>query len=227
MSDNRGANVDATASRVADKLKKVREASAELPEGDRRDAFRRTLDEELGAADNYSGATLTLVRNGGASTEDLFSATGNLSALTESGNLVLSVVTIGTVTTNSAGTLLLTFNASATQARVNETLQSIAYSNSSDNPPASAQINWDFNDGNSGAQGTGGALSATGSTTVSRHIFALVSINTFLPRTPESLPKPPIPYHNTMPLRSTPGQFVKNLHIGVIRPAATFWCHGV
>jgi len=49
MSDNRGADADATASRVADKLKKVREASAELPEGDRRDAFRRTLDEELGA----------------------------------------------------------------------------------------------------------------------------------------------------------------------------------
>ncbi len=79
---------------------------------------------------------------------------------------VLSGVTIGTVTTNSSGTLVLSFNANATQARVNETLQSIAYANSSDNPPASAQINWDFNDGNSGAQGTGGALSATGSTTV-------------------------------------------------------------
>ena len=48
MSENRGANADATASRVADKLKKVREASADLPESDRRDAFRRTLDEELG-----------------------------------------------------------------------------------------------------------------------------------------------------------------------------------
>ena len=48
MSENRGANADATASRVADKLKKVREASADLPERDRLDAFRRTLDEELG-----------------------------------------------------------------------------------------------------------------------------------------------------------------------------------
>ena len=36
MSDNRGANVDASASRVADKLKKVREASADLPESERR-----------------------------------------------------------------------------------------------------------------------------------------------------------------------------------------------
>jgi hypothetical protein len=48
MTDNRGADVEATAGRVADKLKKVREASADLPEGDRRDAFRRTLDDELG-----------------------------------------------------------------------------------------------------------------------------------------------------------------------------------
>ncbi|MEQ1831354.1 MAG: cadherin domain-containing protein, partial [Pirellula sp.] len=38
---------------------------------------------------------------------------------------------------------------------------------SSDTPPASAQINWTFNDNNSGAQGTGGALTATGSTIVS------------------------------------------------------------
>jgi hypothetical protein len=48
MSDNRGANVDATVNRVADKLEKVREASADLPESERRSAFRQTLDEELG-----------------------------------------------------------------------------------------------------------------------------------------------------------------------------------
>ena len=102
--------------------------------------------------------TLTLSRHGGANSQDVFSATGNLSALTQGGNLVLSGVTIGTVTTNSAGTLLLTFNGNATQARVNETLQSIAYANSSDAPPASAQIDWTFSDGNSGAQGPGGAL---------------------------------------------------------------------
>ncbi len=131
------------------------------------DADVQIFDEELNAADNYSGASLTLVRNGGANADDVYSATGNLAVLTESGNLDLSGVTIGTVTTNSAGTFVLAFNANATQARVNETLQSIAYSNSSDNPPASAQIDWAFNDGNSGAQGSGGALETTGSTTIS------------------------------------------------------------
>ncbi len=131
------------------------------------DADVQVIDPELGAAGNYSGAILTLSRHGGANAQDTFSATGNLLSLTQGANLVLSGVTIGTVTTNSGGTLLLTFNGNATQARVNETLRSIAYANSSDAPPASAQINWTFSDGNSGAQGPGGAFAVTGSTTVS------------------------------------------------------------
>ncbi len=45
-------------------------------------------------------------------------------------------------------------------------MRQIAYSNSSDAPPSSVQLNWAFNDGNTGAQGTGGALTATGSVTV-------------------------------------------------------------
>ena len=124
------------------------------------------FDAELSVADNFDGATLTLERTTTASADDVFSATANLAALTEGGVLSISATTIGTVTTNSAGTLVLTFNNAATQALVNETLQSIAYSNSSDNPAATVQIDWTFNDGNSGAQGAGGALEATGSTTV-------------------------------------------------------------
>ncbi|MCP4286227.1 MAG: hypothetical protein GY792_17560, partial [Gammaproteobacteria bacterium] len=124
------------------------------------------LDSLSGGLGNYDGASLTLVRNGGASAEDVFSETGTLSALTESGNVVVGGTIIGTVTTNSGGTLVLTFNTDATTARVNSALQQIAYSNSSDTPPASAQIDWSFDDGNTGSQGTGGALQATGSTTV-------------------------------------------------------------
>ncbi|MCP4389013.1 MAG: hypothetical protein GY802_12015, partial [Gammaproteobacteria bacterium] len=124
------------------------------------------LDALNGGLGNYNGASLTLVRNGGASSEDVFSETGTLSALTESGNVVVGGTIIGTVTTNSGGTLLLTFNTNATTALVNSALQQIAYSNSSDVPPASAQIDWSFDDGNSGSQGAGGALQAVGSTTV-------------------------------------------------------------
>ncbi|MCP3994408.1 MAG: hypothetical protein GY722_04985, partial [bacterium] len=112
------------------------------------------LDALNSGAGNYNGATLTLLRNGGANAEDEFSNSGLLDALTQGGSLIYNGTTIGTVTTNSAGTLLLTFDANATSALVDSTLQSIAYANSSDTPPASAQIDWSFDDGNTGSQGT-------------------------------------------------------------------------
>ncbi|MCM8881758.1 MAG: tandem-95 repeat protein [Candidatus Thiodiazotropha sp.] len=131
------------------------------------DADVEIFDAELSAADNFNGATLTLERNGAANADDLYSATGALSALTEGGNLIVGATTIGTVTTNSGGTLVLTFNANATNTLVNSAMQQIAYSNSNSTPPAGVQIDWIFDDGNSGAQGSGGALQAIGSTTVS------------------------------------------------------------
>ncbi|MCP4968896.1 MAG: DUF4347 domain-containing protein, partial [bacterium] len=117
---------------------------------------------------NYNGASVTLARNGVDSADDLFSGSGTLSALTQGGNLVVGATTIGTVTTNSGGKLLLTFDANATTALVNSALQQIAYSNSSDGPPASVQIDWTFADGNTaGSQGMGGEpMRDYGSTTV-------------------------------------------------------------
>ncbi|MBF0307794.1 MAG: hypothetical protein HQL41_19425, partial [Alphaproteobacteria bacterium] len=129
------------------------------------DADVSATDAELTAADSWSGATLTLARNGGASTDDLFAATGNLATLTEGGNLTLSGNAIGTVTTNSAGSLVLTFGA-ASGAQVAQVMRSITYANSSDGPPTSVRIDWTLSDGNGGAQGTGGAKTASGSTTV-------------------------------------------------------------
>ncbi|MCW5623605.1 MAG: DUF4347 domain-containing protein, partial [Burkholderiales bacterium] len=123
-------------------------------------------DAELYAIGHYGGATLTLARNGGANGQDVFSATGALGALTEGGNLVYDGVTIGTVTTNSGGTLVLDFNGSATPERANAAMRLIAYANSSDAPPASVQIGWTFDDGNTGAQGAGGALTGSNVTTV-------------------------------------------------------------
>ncbi len=120
-------------------------------------------DPELAAQGSYKGAAVTLARHDAASSDDIFSGLGNLSF--SAGNAVLSGVVIGTVTT-SGGTLTITFNSSATQERVNEALSSVGYANGSDKPAASVQIDWSFSDGNVNAQGTGGALSATGSTTV-------------------------------------------------------------
>ncbi|MFN9753578.1 MAG: Ig-like domain-containing protein, partial [Planctomycetota bacterium] len=129
------------------------------------DSNVRVFDAELSGT-NFNGATLTLVRNGGASAQDLFSATGTLGALNQGGFLVVGGTTIGTVTTNSGGTLTLTFNSSATNALVNSAMQQIAYANSSEAPPSSVQIEWSFSDGNSGTQGTGGALTTTGNVLV-------------------------------------------------------------
>ncbi|MFD0389826.1 hypothetical protein ACFQ4K_21835 [Tistrella bauzanensis] len=70
------------------------------------------------------------------------------------------------MTTNSGGQLVLTFNADATAALVNQVAQQIAYANGSDMPPESVDILWSLNDGNSGDQGTGGALIGTVVTTV-------------------------------------------------------------
>jgi uncharacterized delta-60 repeat protein len=122
-------------------------------------------DAELEAS-NFDGATLTLMRSGGANAEDVFEAGTGLSTLTQGNALSLSGTVIGTVTTNSAGTLVLTFNANATDAQVNNAARLISYKNISENPPASVTIDWQFSDGNSGAQGSGGAQSASGTTTV-------------------------------------------------------------
>ena len=71
--------------------------------------------------------------------------------MTEGGNLILSGVIIGAVTQNSGGTLILTFGANSTQARVDEAMRSITYENSSATPPASLDIEGTFSDGNTGA----------------------------------------------------------------------------
>ncbi|WP_462325782.1 cadherin-like domain-containing protein, partial [Desulfoplanes sp.] len=81
------------------------------------------------ATGNWNGSTLTIARNGVASAEDIFSATGSLSSISEaSGNIVVSGTTIGTYT-NSNGTLEFIFNSSATTELVNTALNSITYSN--------------------------------------------------------------------------------------------------
>jgi uncharacterized delta-60 repeat protein len=126
------------------------------------------VDAELAAGGSYNGASLTLMRHGGANAEDVFLAKfgGTLSALTAGSYFSVDNVTVGSVTANSGGTLSLTFAKTATQALVNKAMQQIAYENLSDAPPGKVQIDWTFSDSNTGTQGTGGTLNASGSTTV-------------------------------------------------------------
>ncbi|MFD0389825.1 beta strand repeat-containing protein [Tistrella bauzanensis] len=126
------------------------------------------IDTELAAADSYEGATVTLARLGGSDAEDSFDAVagGTLAALVEGGDVTVDGVVIGSVTTNSGGQLVITLNADATSERVNSMAQQIGYANGSDTPPASVRLTWTVDDGNTGAQGSGGALSGSLTTTV-------------------------------------------------------------
>jgi hypothetical protein len=120
-------------------------------------------DEDLDSLNNYEGSYLHLSRLGGGNAEDVFSSRsgGTLTKLIAGSYFSVENVTIGRVTINSDGILVLAFNGKATRSLVNKAIQQIAYANISDAPPASVQINWTFEDGNTGHQGTGGSLSAT------------------------------------------------------------------
>ncbi len=124
-----------------------------------------------GGLGNYAGASLTLVRNGGASADDAFSLNDGNGITLSGGNLIKNSQVIATFdTTTTPGELVVSFtNAGgeiSTAVDVDNILRQITYANSNDTPPASVQIDWTFDDGNTGTQGSGGALTATGSTTV-------------------------------------------------------------
>ena len=137
------------------------------------------VDQELVTErNNWSGATLTVTRQGISSADDQFGASGSLS-LTAS-NLLVSSTNIGSYT-NSGGTLELTFNSNATASLVNTALQNITYSNAVTTPGdlsynsviLAITIN-DQNNNNTGSgtagsgqdQGGGGLLTAVGTITV-------------------------------------------------------------
>ena len=129
------------------------------------DTNASVFDAELDAIGNYGGAVLTIQRNGGASADDVFGASGTLAALANGAALTVDNTTIGTVS-NTGGILTLSFDSSASVALVNSALRQITYENTATTPPASVVLDYALNDGNTGVQGTGSALTGTGSVTV-------------------------------------------------------------
>lgn len=105
--------------------------------------------DQTNNAQHWAGASVTLSRQGGANSQDAFSnGSGTLGPLTEGQSLVVGGTTIGTVTKNSGGELVITFNSSATNALVTEALSQINYTNTSHDPPASVTLQWLVDDGN-------------------------------------------------------------------------------
>src|SRR4029077_16123960 len=122
-----------------------------------------------GGLGDYGGASITIARQGGANPDDYgwidfdgASFTAGFSGLEYNG-LVFAGITAG------GGTATITFTSAqtpATTALVNEVIQRFMSAKGSDNPPASIVVDYTFNDGNTGAQGSGGAGITTASLTV-------------------------------------------------------------
>jgi uncharacterized delta-60 repeat protein len=132
-------------------------------------------DAELGATNNYAGASITLARQGGASADDVFTLDTTGASFTLFQNqLVYNNAVFGNYT-SSNGTLTLNFTGlgtAATGALVSNVLQHVLYSDSAAALPSQVALVWTANDGNTGAQGSGGALTGTHTTTVQ-----MVSVN--------------------------------------------------
>ena len=126
------------------------------------------LDALNAGAGDYTGASVSLARQGGANIEDVFGFAAS-AAFAVVGHSLHSNGQAFASFSQSSGALSITFTSSgaiATQALVLDVLQHISYANTGANPPAALRIDWIFDDGNAGAQGTGGALSALASTPV-------------------------------------------------------------
>lgn len=83
-------------------------------------------------AGNYNGATLTLVRDGGADNADSYGFANGNGLTLNAGTLYLDGTAIGTFS-SVAGALSITFSAEITTAVANQVLQQITYTNASSN----------------------------------------------------------------------------------------------
>ncbi|MBT3140317.1 hypothetical protein [Falsiruegeria litorea] len=133
------------------------------------------FDKELSAANggdgNFDGASLTLERSAGSEPQDFFgfqftpeSALMLNGLAIEVGGMVIADIA------QTGGQLRIVFTdangAIPDSAFVDEVMQAITYANTADTPVSAVDLEWTFDDGNQGAQGSGGAKTTTGTTHV-------------------------------------------------------------
>jgi len=137
------------------------------------DSSVQLMDVYLNSMNNYAGASVSLFRHNGANKTDIFSfdSTGALFTFYDNYLFTLEKIMFASFSILN-GTLTISFKDNATEALVNDVLQHISYKNETTPLPEKIQIDWLASDGNTGLQGTGLALSALYSNSVS-----LVSVN--------------------------------------------------
>ena len=126
------------------------------------DADTTLADMELvtQGVDTFNGTTLTVRRVGSAVNVDRFGV-NNVGNVTVSGTTIsFSATAVASITNNSStGTLVVTFNGSATLAAVQAVMRSVSYNNIDDDLTGDISVQMQFNDDNvASAQGSGGAL---------------------------------------------------------------------
>ncbi|MGE0486784.1 MAG: hypothetical protein AB7Q81_21710 [Gammaproteobacteria bacterium] len=153
------------------------------------DANGTVLDAELGNRNDYTGATLTIRRDGASAVtvdgvadgddEFGFDTAGALFTVNgtalEAGGQAFATFDV----TTTPGALVVTFDSAATtatQALVNDVLQRVTYRNDTDT--GAVRLEYVMNDGNAAnAQGTGGALDGTTAITVGISERPVVDLN--------------------------------------------------
>jgi VCBS repeat-containing protein len=118
----------------------------------------------------YTGASLTLARQGGANAEDTFLLDPGGALFTLDGHDIKSGGAIFAIFDNDGGTLTIDFTSAetaATTALVNDVIRRIVYRNESDTPSGPVTLLYTFDDGSPGnGQGGGQPATATATTTV-------------------------------------------------------------
>lgn len=109
--------------------------------------------------DDFNGATLTVRRSAGAVASDRFLVAELDGISLSGGNIIIGGSTRGVITNDSStGTLVITFNASATQAHVQTIMRNTAFASVANDLYGSITARMTFNDGNDVEQGSGGSL---------------------------------------------------------------------
>jgi len=96
------------------------------------------------AATNYGGVSVTIEREGGPDSTDLFSGRGLLQ-LRDDGHVAWDSVVVGTFS-RANGSLTIVFNESATHPKFDSVVRALTYYNKSQQPPAQARLVWTVND---------------------------------------------------------------------------------
>lgn len=123
------------------------------------------LDEPNSGTGNYSGAALTIARNGGAEASDTFGFVDGSGMYLAAGELIKNGHVIAHFDIATAGQLVVTFTDAngevPSRADVNAVMQQITYASTSNDPDGSVVLDWTFTDG------AGGTVTETASVIVS------------------------------------------------------------